>query len=170
MSVVLTQCIQLSCHFSNAVFSLTHIQTRDFWWKHSGLVGVSIPWSRQLPFQLKLGIFLPLSVPAGSHSYVDTEWRWCTDGCLSHSPTSGMRTSLARQEALYLKEWFSRGLWSGFVFPRESTAANLGTVNEVVLKANYMAETWLWRPVKTVLVEILNMGKKCGYIVQRCFA
>lgn len=88
---------------------------------------------------------------------------WFSDGCLSHSPASGMRTSLAWQEALSLKEWFSWDLWSGSAFPRESTAANLGKVNKV-LKANYMAETWLWRPVRPVLVEILNMGKKCGYI------
>lgn len=127
MSVVLIPCIQLSCHFSNAVFSLIDIQVKDFWWKHSGLLAVSIPWSRQLPFQLKLGIFLPLFVPAGSHSYVDNfldpavtdsdaEFSdltavkgrsWYSDDCLSHSPTSGIRTSLAWQEAVSLKEWFS---------------------------------------------------------------
>lgn len=89
-------------------------------------------------------------------------WRgdgWWGDGCLSHSPTSGVRTALAWQEARSLKEWFSWGLWSGSAFPRETTAANLGTVNEVVLKADYMAETWLQRPVRPVLVEILNMEK-----------
>lgn len=40
---------------------------------------MSIPLSRQLPFQLKLGIFLPLSVPAGSHSYVDISPDPCSD-------------------------------------------------------------------------------------------
>lgn len=42
-------------------------------------------------------------------------------------------------------------------------------MNYVVLKANYMAQTWLWRLLRPVLVEILNMGKKCGYTVQRSF-
>lgn len=73
------------------------------------------------------------------------------------------------QEALFLNKWFCWGLWSGSTFPRKSTAANLGTVNYVVLKANYMAQTWLWRLLRPVLVEILNMGKKCGYTVQRSF-
>lgn len=145
----------------------------------AGLVVVSIPWSKQVPFQHKLGIFLPLSVSAGSHSYVDhfpdpavTDWDaefsdpgavkgrcWCSGHCLSHSPTSEMTFYLVWQEALSLSGWFCWGLWSGSTFPRKSTAANLETVNYVVLKANYMAQTWLWKLVRPVLVEILNMGK-----------
>lgn len=97
-------------------------------------------------------------------------WRgggWCCNDYDSFTNLKDEDSSMHGRKLF--KEWFSWDLWPDsakaalhwkliqFLFPRESTATELGIRNEVILKMKYMVESWL--PQELYLLKSW-MGKK----------